>query len=162
MIVDIGEQIVGAYLRIINKCDYINYNVKPNTTGLETLDEFDIVGFNFINSSVYMCEVTTHLNGINYGSYEKTIRKVNEKYKKQRKYAENYLNMFRNIYFQYWSPVIPEGKLLKALLNIDGLYFIANKEYTEKINELKKEIISIKSITNNDFIRIIQIMQNLR
>lgn len=26
---DIGEQIVGAYLKVIEKCDVVSYNVRP-------------------------------------------------------------------------------------------------------------------------------------
>jgi hypothetical protein len=34
---DIGEYIVGAYLKVIKKCDFIDYNSRPPVGGLEDL-----------------------------------------------------------------------------------------------------------------------------
>ncbi|MDD5659927.1 MAG: hypothetical protein PHR39_07990 [Actinomycetota bacterium] len=36
---DIGEYIVGAYLKVIKKCDFIDYNARPPGGGLEGLNE---------------------------------------------------------------------------------------------------------------------------
>jgi hypothetical protein len=36
---DIGEYIVGAYLKVIKKCDFIDYNARPPVGGLEGLNE---------------------------------------------------------------------------------------------------------------------------
>jgi hypothetical protein len=34
---DIGEYIVGAYLKVIEKCDFIDYNARPPVAVLESL-----------------------------------------------------------------------------------------------------------------------------
>ena len=41
---EMGEYIGGAYLKIIKKCDFVDYNVRPPTGGLEGLQELDVVG----------------------------------------------------------------------------------------------------------------------
>ena len=56
---DIGEYIVGAYLKIIKKCDFVDYNVRPPGGGLEGLNELDVVELDFKNEIAYLCEVTT-------------------------------------------------------------------------------------------------------
>jgi hypothetical protein len=56
-----GEYIVGAYLKIIKKCDFVNYNVRAPIGGLEGLNELDVVGFDFKNKTVYLCLFATHL-----------------------------------------------------------------------------------------------------
>ncbi|MBN2395747.1 MAG: hypothetical protein JXC36_04700 [Candidatus Atribacteria bacterium] len=35
---DIGEYIVGAYLKVIEKCDFIDYNARPPVAVLESLE----------------------------------------------------------------------------------------------------------------------------
>jgi len=84
---DIGEYIVGAYLKVIKKCDIIDYNARPPGGGLEGLNELDVVGLDFKNKSVYLCEVTTHIRGILYKDNKTTIVTIKKKYEKQKEYA---------------------------------------------------------------------------
>ena len=63
MITDVGEYIVGAYLKLILKCDIIDYNIRPPGGGLEGLHELDVLGLNFKKRTAYLCEVTTHIRG---------------------------------------------------------------------------------------------------
>ena len=44
MLTDIGECFVGAYLQLIAKCDFVDYNVRPPGGGLAGLSELDVVG----------------------------------------------------------------------------------------------------------------------
>ena len=60
---EVVEYIVGAYLKIIKGCDFLDYNVRPPGGGLEGLNELDVVGLDFKNKIVYLCEVTTHIRG---------------------------------------------------------------------------------------------------
>ncbi len=62
-----GEFLVGEYLKIIKKCDVVSYNVRPPETGIEGLGELDVVGLDFPNKAAYLCEVSTHLGGLEYG-----------------------------------------------------------------------------------------------
>ena len=95
MVTDVGEYLVGAYLQLINKCDFVQYNVRPPHGGLEGLGELDVVGLNFEKKAAFLCEVTTHICGLQYGTYAKTIQKVKEKHERQKAYAIKYLTKFR-------------------------------------------------------------------
>ena len=159
---EIGEYIVGAYLKIIKKCNFVDYNVRPPVGGLEGLNELDVVGLDFKNKTAYLCEVTTHITGLLYKDNKTTIEKIKKKYKRQKEYADKYLPGFLNRHFMFWSPVVPKGYVTKELEKIDGLELIINKEYAQCIDELR---IKAKELTNdvgNPFFRMLQILEHLR
>jgi len=159
---EIGEYIVGAYLKIIKKCNFVDYNVRPPVGGLEGLNELDVVGLDFKNKTAYLCEVTTHITGLLYKDNKTTIEKIKKKYKRQKEYADKYLPGFLKGHFMFWSPVVPKGYITKELEKIDGLELIINKEYTQCIDELR---IKAKELTNdvgNPFFRMLQILEHLR
>jgi len=160
---EIGEYIIGAYLKIILKCDYIDYNVRPSGSGLEGLGELDVVGIDLKREEVYLCEVTTHLRGVLYNDYKTTIRKIEEKYKRQKDYANKYLPKHFKRHFMFWSPIVPSGlveQLKKEEKN--GLEIVVNGKYTECIDRLKD--IARKELKDfgNPFFRTLQILENLR
>ena len=159
---DIGEYVVGAYLKIIKKCDFVDYNVRPPGGGLEGLNELDVVGLDFKNKIAYICEVTTHIRGVLYKNNITTVSKINIKYKRQKEYANKYLSDFPKRHFMFWSPVVPEGYVTKELEKIDGLELVINKKYTQCIDELR---IKAKELTNdvgNPFFRMLQILEHLK
>ena len=159
---DIGEYIVGAYLKIIIKCDFVDYNVRPPGGGLEGLNELDVVGLDFKNETTYLCEVTTHIRGVLYKDNKTTIEKIKKKYMRQKEYANKYLPGFLKRHFMFWLPVVPKGYITKELEKIDGLELIINKKYAQYIDELR---IKAKELTNdvgNPFFRILQILEHLR
>ena len=41
---EMGEYLVGAYLKIIKECDFVDYNVRQPGGGLEGLNELDVIG----------------------------------------------------------------------------------------------------------------------
>ena len=43
--------IVGAYLKLIEGCDVIDYNVRPPGGGMAGLSELDVVGLDFIKEN---------------------------------------------------------------------------------------------------------------
>jgi hypothetical protein len=63
-----GEYLVGAYLKMIEGCEYVDYNVHPPGGGLKGLGELDVIGFKFNSSVAYICEVVTHILGLLYMS----------------------------------------------------------------------------------------------
>jgi len=159
---DIGEYIVGAYLKNFKECDFVDYNVRPPGGGLEGLNELDVVGLDFKNKIAYLCEVTTHIRGVLYKNNITTVSKINIKYKRQKEYADKYLSDFPKRYFMFWSPVVPEGYVTKELEKIDGLELVINKKYTQCIDELR---IKAKELTNdvgNPFFRMLQILEHLK
>lgn len=61
---EIGELFVGAYLRIIEKCPLIQYNVFDDTSSSQ--GEIDVLGLDFAQKRLFVCEVITHLDGAQY------------------------------------------------------------------------------------------------
>jgi len=158
----IGEYIVGAYLKLIKGCGVVDYNVKPPGGGLEGLGELDVIGLDFETKTAYICEVVTHLGGINYGSYDETIKRIHKKHQRQKQYARKHLSQFPNRFFMLWSPRIPVGKLSDRLEKIVGLELIINETYTEKVDELREKARKSTADINNPFFRTLQILEYLR
>ena len=160
---EMGEYVVGAYLKIIKGCDFIDYNVRRSGGGLPGLDELDVIGLDFEHKVAYLCEVTTHIRGLLYGSSNKTtVDKVKQKYEKQRKYAEDCLPDFFSYRFMFWSPVVPQGYLTRELPKIQGLELVINGEYKACIDELRKEARKKANDEGNPFFRVLQILEHLR
>lgn len=157
-----GEYLVGAYLKLICNCDFVEYNVRPPELGLKGLQEFDIIGLNLKTKTTYICEATTHIQGVLYGSYENTVKKIKQKYLNQKSYAKNHLGEFKYFHYMFWSPRVPIGKLSKALMEIDGLELIINENYTNKVDQLKQKAKVIKKDIGNPFFRTLQILAHLR
>ncbi len=159
---EIGEYIVGAYLKQRCGCEFVDYNVRPPGGGLEGLAELDVVGLNFSKREAFLCEVTTHLRGLHYGTYQESFERVRNKFRRQKVYAKKHLANFKTVHFMFWSPVVPRGKLTEALSQIKGLQLVINERYTECVNELRKLAQDTEHGTGNPFFRALQILEHLR
>ena len=76
-----GEHIVGQYLQLIKKCDFVQYNLQTKTVQ----GEIDVVGINSEKREVYVCEVATHLEtGLQYTKDNRpnNVQKLISKFKK--------------------------------------------------------------------------------
>ena len=106
---EMGEYIVGAYLKLVLECDVVDYNARPPGGGLHGLGELDVIGFSFGKRIAYLCEVTTHLDGLQTGAGAvATIQKLTAKHDRQRAYAQRYLPDFTPR-VMFWSPVVRSG-----------------------------------------------------
>ena len=159
---EIGEYIVGAYLKIIKICDFVDYNVRPPGGKLEGLNELDVIGLDFKNKIAYLCEVATHIRGLQYGDNKTSVERVKTKYKKQKKYANEHLSNFPNQYFMFWSPVVHKGYVTSELEKIDGLELVINEKYTQCIDDLKEKAKELTNDVGNPFFRTLQILEHLR
>ncbi len=157
-----GEYIVGAYLQQILKCDVVDYNVRPPDGGLSGLAEFDVIGLKFSESTAYLCEVTTHLGGIDYGGYQVTLEKIKDKHQRQRWYAENYLSNFDRVRYMFWAPVVPRGFLTEELNKIEGFELVINARYKACVGELRELAGGSTRDVGNPFFRSLQIIEHLR
>ena len=163
MSTEMGEYAVGAYLKIVEGCDFVDYNVRRPGGGLAGLDELDVIGLDFKNKVAYLCEVMTHITGLLYGSGNRTtVERVRQKYEKQRKYAEDHLSSFPNRHFMFWSPVVPEGYITQELQRMTGLELVINREYKARIDELREKAKTMANDTGNPFFRVLQILEHLR
>lgn len=162
MSTDMGEYIVGAYLKVIKKCDFVDYNVHSPVGGIEGLGEMDVIGLDFKNKTVYLCEVTTHILGTLYNDNPTTVTKIKEKYERQKEYASKYLTDFPTRHYMFWSPVVPEGYITNELDKIDGLEMVINLKYTQCIEELRAQAKVLTHNLENPFFRVLQILEHLK
>lgn len=160
---DIGEYIVGAYLKIELGCDVVDYNVRPPGGKINGLNELDVVGYNFKNSTAFICEVTTHIRGLLYGSNQKTIAHVTAKHERQQIYASKYVSKhFKNIRYMFWSPYVPKGLLTTELKKLKKLELYINGEYKTAIETLRKRARKETHDAVNPFFRMLQILEHTR
>jgi hypothetical protein len=51
MATEMGEYLVGAYLKLVLGCGVVDYNARPPGGGLQGLGELDVIGFDFVSRS---------------------------------------------------------------------------------------------------------------
>ncbi|WP_407282364.1 hypothetical protein V7O61_06500 [Methanolobus sp. WCC1] len=161
---NIGEYVAGAYLQVVKDCDVVNYNVKNTDNGMKGMNEFDVLALNLTSFDAYLCEVSTHLNGFNYGKGNKnTIAKLNNKFINMQEYASK-LQLKFNVHYMFWSPYVPKGYLTNEIeiLETKGLEAIVNSKYKDCINELKEKAKVTTKDYNNPFYLSLQILSHLR
>ena len=86
MALEIGESLVGSYLRYVEGCSVVVYNVQCEDQG-----EIDVVGLdlNRDDDTVTVCEVATHLEGMLYGTgNDTTLVAMRNKIKRMKDFAE--------------------------------------------------------------------------
>jgi hypothetical protein len=162
MLTGIGEYIVGAYLKLIEECDFIDYNVRTPGGGIKGLNELDVIGLNFKTNTAYLCEVTTHLHGVLYKNNKETVKHIKRKHEFQKEYAKEYLKNFRNHRFMFWSPIVPKGFITEELQKIESLELIINGEYKKCVDKLRELSKKTTYDVKNPFFRMLQIIEHLR
>jgi hypothetical protein len=159
---EIGEYIVGAYLKLVEGCDFVDYNVRFPGGGLRGLNELDVIGLDFHRSTAYLCEVVTHIRGTLYKDNATTVERIRRKHQTQREYASEHLKAFESHHFQLWSPVVRVGYITQGLETIEGLELVINSDYTERVEKLKELGRQLTHDTGNPAFRMLQIIGSLR
>lgn len=159
---EMGEYLVGACLKVVEGCDFVDYNVRFPGGGLKGLDELDVIGFNFHSSTAYLCEVTTHIRGLLYVDNRTTVDRIARKFMKQKRYAGEHLGHIAKHRFMFWSPAVPKGYMTKGLAEIGGLELIINAEYARRINELRGHAKTLTHDAGNPAFRLLQILEHVR
>jgi hypothetical protein len=163
MSVEMGEYLVGAYLKVVERCDFVSYGMRPPGGGLGGLAELDVVGLHFPTRTAFLCEVTTHIKGLCIGTNAETITKIQTKHGTQKAYAESQLKDFPNRRYQFWSPVVPVGYLTTHLPLIDrDLELVINAEYGKRIAELTSRARALNNDENNPAFRLMQILERVK
>jgi hypothetical protein len=162
MATEMGEYLVGAYLKLILGCGVVDYNARPPGGGLTGLGELDVIGLDLANEKAYLCEVTTHLDGIQIGGgAQSTIKKLTDKHARQREYAKSHLHLPKfAVRFMYWAPRVRKG--LMAELEATGFELWVNETYTKAVEELRVKARSSTSDSNNPAFRMLQILEHMR
>jgi hypothetical protein len=166
---EMGEYIIGAYLKIIEGCDYVDYNVHYPEVGREGQGELDVIVFKLKegHEEIFLCEVSTHLDGMVYGqNYSTTVKKVIAKYKRQQTYRERYLPKHFSAHYFLCSPIIlPKLKsmICEAQNNeLQGLELLANDRYQNMVEQLKNKAKTTTKDFGNPFFRVLQILGHVR
>jgi hypothetical protein len=157
-----GEYLVGVYLKLVEKCDVVDYNVRTPGGGLEGLGELDVVGLNFKMKTAYVCEVSTHILGLLYKNKMESVNRVHRKHERQRIYAKKFLSAFDTHRFMFWSPVVPVGYLTTNLAKIRRLELVINGRYKKCIEALRELARTATHETQNPSFRVLQILEHLR
>ncbi len=162
---DIGESLVGAYMRYVEGCPIVLYNsFLTNQQG-----EVDVVAVKPAHPGtprvVHLCEVTTHIGGFN----TRTVLRVDDKLARLREFAQATFPDEQHR-FQWWSPVVAKGTTttrFEELCHVwadegRSLEFVINEEYTRRIDALVQHARCNPSATSEPAYRMLQILTALR
>ena len=163
---DIGESLVGAYLRHRVGCEVVVYN----SFFADRRGEIDVVGIKQGRPrTVWLCEVTTHVGGMDLRRGGRTARQViANKLERLRDFAEATFPGDHHR-FEWWSPRVASG--LQAAMSVveqqwedagRDLHFITNQTYTDRIRELADDAKGNPSTTNEPAYRMLQVLTRLR
>ena len=164
---DPGESLVGSYLHYIGKCQLVLHN----TFTPEEQGELDVIGIrtNGAEQLAWFCEVTTHIQGLQYGGFDRTVSKIRDKILRARKFAEKTFPDHKHRY-EIWSPVVPVGRLTIAFAEMEenftsselNVKFVINDLYSERVVELIEHARGNPSATSEPAYRMLQILTRLR
>jgi hypothetical protein len=154
---EIGESLVGAYMREVRLCETVAFNTRVRGSQ----SELDVIGVRAGTPvQVWLAEVATHLDGLNYGGYAQTTKKITDKVVAARAYAAK-LYPEAEVTVELWSPIVPRGLLAQlAKTGVDEV--VANDGYTDRIRELVAEARKASSLTGDDAFRLLQLLTRLR
>ncbi|MFB6254951.1 MAG: hypothetical protein ABEI06_10110 [Halobacteriaceae archaeon] len=181
----VGELIVGAYLRVINECTFVSYNQQSIEQG-KALD-IDILGIESTKDGqvIFACIVSTHLHGTHYSgtpttdkwndygndAYQYTLERI---WKTFRDDYNQITTMFPNAdqyILQFWSPIVPVGLLTTGLEDLKQQFeqnyggqidLVINEEYTQRIRELQHQAARTKQRYGEPAFRLLQILEHIR
>jgi hypothetical protein len=164
---DIGENLVGSYLRYVEGCEFVVYNTQyPGIQG-----EIDVVGMKLSGArrEVWFCEVITHIMGAQYGTYDQTMTKLEEKLRRARAFAMQMFPNDRHL-FEVWSPVVPVGKLTEQFQAMERRYdddalnlrYVINEEYASRIQRLVDHARTNSAATSEPAYRLLQVLTRLK
>lgn len=159
--IDIGEDLVGAYLRLINDCDLVAFNTRTGTGQAE----LDVVGVRLEQggpAEVWFCEVSTHTSGLGgYGG--DPVTKLATKLRSARQYANE---VFPNIphHVQFWSPKVRPGLVvaLNSLNAQEQVDLVINETYSAAIKELLEKARTTTAFSDHPSFRMLQILGCLK
>jgi hypothetical protein len=169
---DIGESLVGAYLRYVERYQFVLFNtfLPPGEQVPVEQGEIDVIGIRLGDPRhVYFAEVTTHIEGMTYGGNKPTIQRVHKKLTKAHAFAEKH---FPNDvhHFAVWSPRVPVGAMTKAFKEMASdfknggkeLDFIINEEYGNRIQALVDVARNNSRATSDPAFRLLQVLTRIK
>ncbi len=162
---DLGESLVAAYMRHVRCCDVVLTNVHLSSVQ----GELDVVGVRPDKPQrVWLCEVTTHIRGMNNPASRPARQRVKEKVLRASKFAKDVFPQAEHR-FEVWSPRVRPGVLVELQAGIDDLgphdlhvELITNDAYTARIQKLVEKARDNPSTTGEDAFRLLQILTHVQ
>ena len=155
-----GELVIGAYLKMERNCDLICYDVSIGDQG-----EIDVVGINFERKEFYMCEASTHLEGLNYGrGNQEIVPRIKKKFERATHFKDKLAKSIQDFQFifMFWSPIVAENVIQDLRESMPYVDLVCNQTYSEKINELFANAKQTKSLSGEKFFRALQILAHMK
>lgn len=121
---NIGEEIVSAYLEYIKNCEFIQKNLYTDVQG-----EIDVVGINIDKKELFVCEVAIHLTtGIQYvkNNQPNNVDKFIEKFSKNIEYTDQYFPDYYK-HFMLWTPIVKNQNKKAKHNQLEDLIQVRNK-----------------------------------
>jgi hypothetical protein len=171
---EVGEELVGAWLRLVAECDFVQYNVPLR--GKQ--GEIDVIGLHLPSQTAYICEVATHTGGLQYNknSQPNNVNKITRKFQDDVNYAREYLPNFDHR-FMLWSPIVRYPTLdtvkhsqFRDLIEISNnlqvshqakIEMIINEIYLMHVDELRFKATEETAASEYPVFRLLQILHRL-
>lgn len=174
MTVNLGEEIVAAYLQHIKGCEFIQQNLYT----FDVQGEIDVVGIDLETKSLYVCEVAVHLvTGLRYSkdNQPNNVNKLTDKFSKDIEYANKFFPDYTR-HFMLWSPIVKlsgDNAKHNQLTDIEDiieyiqekynitLEVIINEKFAECLEELRKFARQETKNMKSPVLRFMQIEEHL-
>lgn len=182
----LGELIVGAYLRVINDCELVSYNQRSKEAGRQM--EVDVLGVKSSNGeqTVYACEVVTHIRGSLYSgspneegwwskygneSYQHSLERIFHKFEEDHDLVTEVFDDAEEYKLQFWSPYVSEGHLTEGLEEMkqqferkydERIDLVINGKYAKRVHELRDRASETKKSYDEPAFRFFQILEHMR
>ncbi len=172
---NIGEDIVAAYLEYVKGCEFIQRNLFTD----DSQGEIDVVGLNLKHKELYVCEVAIHLvTGLMYtkDKVPDNVNRLISKFSKDIKYAKKFFSDYK-IHVMLWSPIVKNQKAtakhnqmkdveeisrrVKQQFNID-LDLVINKRFLDCLIELRKLAKDETKDVKSPIVRFLQVEEKLK
>lgn len=159
--IDIGEDLVGAYLGRVVGCSIVQFNVRTGSAQ----GEIDVVGLQIKDgrvAEVWLCEVSTHTGGLGgYGG--DAAGKIRAKVESVKKYAQK-AYPHSTWHIEVWSPKVTRGMLKKldaVWAQHDDVTLVANDAYSARVRELTSLARRTTAYSDSPSFRLLQILSRL-
>lgn len=164
--VEMGESLVGSYLRYIRKCDMVLYNERTSEQG-----EIDVIGVRGGEpQEVWMCEVATHIAGLGYGpDFDKMTGKIAQKLERASVFAAK-LFPDHIVHLEFWAPNVPVGKTTEWFMqHVEDnaakgveVEFVINGDYTARLQQVIDLAAKDTKTPSEPAYRLLQILTHCR
>jgi len=138
---NMGEELVGDYLQLIQGCEFIQKNLYTE----DEQGEVDVVGINLKKKAVYFCEVAIHLvTGLQYTKNGKPNNedKLFEKFSRDIQYAKDHFQGYTH-HFMLWSPIVKgagEAAKNNQLKDVEKIQERIEKKFNVKVEAVINEV----------------------